>query len=319
MKAKSFLKSEFPLLNECYQYVRWELKRPQQKRNQKEFFELTDAQRIELCEQQYFQKLGRKLDWNHLETFNEKIQWEKMFDHDPQRTRLADKYAVRRWVAETIGEEYLVPIYGMWERYQDIEWEKLPNQFVLKTNHGCGDTVIVKDKNKMNLQERLECRRKLIGSMETDFSAKNCEMHYRNIPRKIIAEKLLGNGAEEASDYKFFCFDGKPVVCWIDRNRHSNHCRDFYDMQWNHLPWRRELPNYPGENPPPCNFDKMIELAKKLSEGFAQVRVDLYNLNGIIYFGEMTFTSGAGYGKFQPAEVDKIMGEWWQFDTHQGR
>lgn len=318
MKIKSYLKSEFPLINECYQFVKWELKRPQQQRKQRKFYEMTDEERRNLCAAQFFEHRGKVLDWNHLETLSEKIQWAKLYDHDPRRTRLADKYAVRSWVAETIGEEYLVPIYGMWERYQDIEWEKLPNQFVLKTNHGSGDAVIVRDKSKRTLQERMKCYRKIQGAMDSDFSTRNCEMHYHGIPRKIIAEELLGDGTEDIPDYKFICFDGNPVCCWVDRDRYVNHCRDFYDMEWNHLPWALAYPNYSKENPKPVNYEKMIELAKILSKSFPFVRVDMYNLDGKIYFGEMTFTSCNGTDRFNPKEIDKKLGDMWHLDMHAG-
>lgn len=314
MSLKEYLKTSFPTLNECYQFAKWELQRPGQRRKQEAFYKLNDEQLRALCAEQYYRYSGKTLDWNHLEMLFEKMQWAKLYDHDPRRTRLADKYAVRSWVAETIGEEYLVPLYGVWDRYQDIEWEKLPKQFVLKTSHGSGDAVIVRDKNNRTFREKLECYRKIQKAMETDLSTVLCELHYHDIPHRIIAEELLGDGSADVPDFKFFCFDGNPVCCWVDRDRRTNHCRDFYDMEWNHLPWTLSHPNSAKENPKPQNYEEMIELAKKLSKGFSFVRVDLYNLNGKIYFGEMTFTSGSGVTRFRPDEANKMLGDMWHLE-----
>lgn len=311
---KEELKEQFPLLFQCYKLARWELSRPMNRRAQKKFHAMTDEERRSRIAEQYSAKTGCKLDWEHLEGFAEKMQWAKLYDEDERKPLLTDKYAAREWVAQKIGQEYVVPLYGAWERYSDIEWDKLPNQFVLKTSHGCADVVIVKDKRRWPLAERLACYRVLNRAMERDYSAYAGEMHYHKIKHRIIAEQMLNNHGQELRDYKFSCFDGTPICCGVDYDRATNHTRNYYDMQWNRLDWVRYCPNNPKGEPKPKNFDKMVEIVKILSKGFPQVRVDLYNLDGKIYFGEMTFTSGAGLVHFQPESVEKMLGQMWHLD-----
>lgn len=264
----------------------------------------------------YYRNMHETLDWNNLKTYNEKMQWEKLFNNDPRKAHLADKYKVREWVANKIGEQYLIPLLGVWDNSQDIDFGKLPNSFVLKTNCGTGDVVIVKDKSSLTKKEIREIRYKLNYYLHYDCGCNSFEMHYSEIEPKIICEKLLEFPDTDVPDYKFLCFEGKPYYCWVDIGRYHNHKRNIYDLDWKLQDWNQK--NYGNSDAPidrPVNFDKMIEIAKKLSQGFTQIRIDLYNIDGKIYFGEMTFTNGSGFEKISPKEANLMLGNLWKIDV----
>lgn len=270
--------------------------------------------KVKFVEFLYARAIGRKLNWNKLEAYTEKMQWVKLYDATPIKTRLSDKYLVRDWVKDKIGEKYLIPLLGVWDTYDEINFEELPNQFVLKTNHGSGTVVIVKDKKTMNTKES----EKLFKDwMKTDYAyAMGCEMQYSKIDRKIIAEQYLETEYGELQDYKFLCFNGKPYFCWVDMGRFSTHTRNVYDLNWNLLPWNQHLyGNYKEPLPRPKNFDTMVKIASTLCQGFDHVRVDLYNVNGDIYFGEMTFSNGSGFDRIVPDKYDYELGKLWNITT----
>ena len=239
------------------------------------------------------------------------MQWEKIYDKNPIKTTLTDKYAVREWVEGKIGKDYLIPLIGVWDSFDNIDFDLLPKQFVLKTNHGTGTNLIVKDKYKINMRR---AKRMFDDWMKTDYAFTNSlQLHYRDIKRKIIAEKYLETNLGELQDYKFLCFDGKPCFCWVDLGRYSKHTRTVFDMNWKLQPWTQAsygIANY--DIPMPKNFDMMIDIANILSKGFSHVRVDLYNIDGKIYFGEMTFTNGSGLDPIIPKEYDKVLGDYWK-------
>lgn len=265
---------------------------------------------IKYVEYLYKRKIGRRLNWDKLASYTEKMQWAKLYDATPIKTQLSDKYLVREWVEEKIGKEYLIPLLGVWDNYDDINFESLPNQFVLKTNHGSGTVIVVKDKN--NMDHKL-CRKLFNDWMNTDYSyVFGMEMQYTDIKRKIIAEQFLETGQSDLQDYKFLCFDSKPYFCWVDLDRFSNHTRNIYDLDWNLQDWNQyTYGNCKQGVSKPENFEKMVEIATVLCQGFSHVRVDLYNVNGVIYFGEMTFTNGSGYECIVPDEYDFKLGELW--------
>ena len=252
--------------------------------------------------------VGRDLDWSNLKRYTEKMQWKKIYSIGPLEKMASDKFAVRKWVEEKIGPEYLIPLLGVWDRFEDIDFDELPEKFVLKTTHGSASIVIVKDRNTF---DRKYAKLLFKVWMSFDYAYASFEMNYKDIPRRIIAEKYMEDPSGELRDYKFRCFDGKPYCCWIDKGRFSNHTRDIFDMDWNLMPFIEHFPNSGEETPKPKNFDKMIEIATKLSEGFPHVRVDLYNIDGKIYFGELTFCESSGYCKITPDEYDFEMGEMW--------
>lgn len=260
---------------------------------------------------QYQQRIGHELNWNNLETYTEKMQWAKLYDKDPRKSELTDKYKVREWVARRIGEDYLINLLGVWDCFEDIDFSKLPNRFVLKTNHGSGTNLIVKDKNQLDIKWA-KCKFK--DWLDTDFGYKSMELHYSKIsPRKIIAEEYIETDQGELQDYKFLCFGGTPYYCWVDMGRYSNHTRNVYNLAWQLQPWNQETyAHYEKPIEKPKNFEKMIEIVKILAHGFSHVRVDLYNIKEKIYFGEMTFTNGGGFDRIIPAEYDKLLGDFWE-------
>lgn len=264
----------------------------------------------------YKKRIGRKLDWDNLKTYTEKMQWEKLFDENPLKVILSDKYLVRKWVADKIGNEYLIPLLGQWENPSIIDFDKLPNQFVLKTNCGSGDVIIIKDKEKLSSHDKSVIRAKLRYYMNYDFGITSYELHYSKIKPCIIAEKYIESGESDLPDYKFFCFDGIPYYCWVDKGRYTNHSRHVYDTNWNFQKWNQVYEIRNIGIPKPENFETMLNIARKLSEGFSHVRVDLYNLNGKIYFGEMTFTNGSGFDLIHPYEADLHLGSLWKIEMN---
>lgn len=267
-----------------------------------------------LLEKLYLERIGHKLDWNNLQTYTEKMQWEKFFHKDSLKTLLSDKYKVRFWVSEKIGQEYLIPLLGVWDKFDDIDFSTLPNSFVLKTNHGSGTNVIVKDKSQF---KKKEARRAFNDWMEMDYAYNTgFEMHYSEIDRKIIAEKYMETELGELQDYKFLCFGGKPYYCWVDMGRYSVHTRNVYNMNWELQEWNQAFYGiYKDPIEKPKNFDKMIRLATILCNGFPHVRVDFYNIDGTIYFGEMTFTNGCGFDPIIPEKYDLILGNLWNINN----
>ena len=256
----------------------------------------------------YSRVMKKDLNLDPPVTYDEKIQWLKLYDSTPIKTRLADKYLVRDWVSEKIGEKYLIPILGVWDNFDEIDFDKLPNQFVLKANHGCGWNIIVKNKAQFDVES---ARKKFAVWMKTNFAFKwGLELHYMNIKPKIIAEQYLENDNNDLYDYKVFCFNGKAESIMYLSDRKNGLKMAFYDLNWNKLPFVYSYPLNEEDIPRPAQLEKLIELAEKLAEGFAHVRVDFYILNdGSIKFGEMTFTSAGGACKWNPPEQDRIYGD----------
>ncbi|MDB8711935.1 ATP-grasp fold amidoligase family protein [Mediterraneibacter gnavus] len=310
---KNLLKEKLPLIYQIVAYIKYYKKFIENKHFSLKIGKMSEEELKEYDASLYRIRQNRELDWNNLKTYTEKMQWAKLFDKDPRKTVYSDKYEVRKWIEKEIGSDYLIPLIGIWDNYSDIDWKSLPNQFVIKTNHGSGDAVIVRDKKNMTLAKKLEIRRKIKFSLLTDYSSKYCEMQYKNICPKIIVEKYLDTGNKDLVDYKFLCFDGKPYFCWVDMDRFTNHTRNVYDLEWNLQSWnQRSYGNYKGKIKKPENFDEMIKIATKLSKEFSHVRVDLYNFKGKIYFGEMTFTNGSGFEEIVPHEADDMLGNIWR-------
>ena len=253
--------------------------------------------------QWWYKKKKRQLNLDNPITFNEKIQWLKLYDSTPIKTLLADKYLVRDWVKEKIGEEYLIPIIGVYEKFEDIIFSKLPNQFVIKCNHGSGFNIIVKDKYELKLGV---IKSKIRNWMKKDYSSLNKELNYRNIQPKIIIEKYMDDNSGDLRDYKINCFKGKPEFIWMDADRHSNHKRNLYDLNWKQLPYKinPHYSTFPSPAKPKC-LKKLIKLASILSKAFSYVRVDFYIINEKIYFGEMTFYPASGIAKIIPPSFEK--------------
>ncbi len=246
------------------------------------------------------------LNLNNPMTFNEKIQWIKLYDSTPLKTRLADKYLAREWLAKKIGEEYLVPLLGVWDSFDEINFQSLPESFVLKCNHGSGWNIIVTNKAQFDIQS---AKLHFDEWMKLNYAYINLEMHYRDIPRKIIAEKYL-DVSDGIKDYRFYCFNGMPFQCWVDLYSGTpDHIRSIFDMNWNKINMRCGWPDG-GEklSKKPKNFEKMKKFSEKLSQPFAFARVDFFEVNEKLYMGEMTFTPMNGMGKFDPPEWDIKLG-----------
>ena len=257
----------------------------------------------------YHRKTGETLNLENPKTFNEKIQWLKLYDSTPIKTKLADKYLVRDWIKEKIGEEYLVPLLGVWEKANDIDFNKLPNQFVLKCNHGCGYNIIVQDKTQLDIKE---AKQKLTNWSKENFAFKyGLQLHYKNIKPLIIAEKYIEQIDEQICDYKFLCFNGNVKYCWVDKDRYTEHKRNIYNMNWERLDVNiNPIYDVIDECNKPVNFDKMVKFAEILSKDFRFVRVDFYEAGDRLYFGEMTFTSSSGTEKIYPESFDLELGSY---------
>lgn len=257
----------------------------------------------------YRYRFGKKLDLDHPRTYNEKLQWLKVNDIHPEYGRLVDKIEVKKHVADLIGEEHVIPTLRTYDTVDEIDWDALPERFVLKTNHGCGRMVICKDKSKLDIEAE---KKMLREAMRYDYTRYNNEYPYRYVRHRLLVEPFMEDETGELRDYKFFCFDGEPFCLFVttDRSKEDVETKyDFYDMDWNFLPFTNDDPNSGVLIPRPAHFEEMKEIASKLSKGYPHVRVDLYNINGIIYFGELTFFSASGLDPFDPEEWDYILGE----------
>ena len=283
----------------------------------KTFYSSTKAKE-KYIKKQFKKHLGYEIDFNREpETFNQKIQFRKIYDDNPLYSICADKYRVREYVKEKIGEEYLVPLYLVTDKLTEEQWDKLPNSFVAKANHNSGPVQIVRDKNKVNKKEII---RELNNQLKLDFGVLSMEKYYSDIPRKIIVEKFLeNNGEKDLRDYKFFCFNGKVKYCQLIKNRTIEETIDFYDKNWKLQEFIGLLnPINPIEkhsttvNNKPKNYSLMLELAEKLARDFDFVRVDFYNIDGKIYFGELTFCPASGIGTFIPEEWNYKFGSYWK-------
>lgn len=258
-------------------------------------------------------RMGKELNLKNPKTFNEKLQWLKLYDRKDEYITMVDKYEVKSYIADKIGEEYIIPTLGVWDKFEDIDFDKLPDQFVLKCTHDSGGLVICKDKNKLDINAAKE---KINNCLKKNFYYWGREWPYKNVKPRIIAEEYMENienGVEGLRDYKFYCVDGDVKYLYVSEGLedHSTAKISFLTVDWKFAEFGRS--DYKGfdELPQkPKNFDKMIVLAKELSKGFAFLRVDLYEINGKVYFSELTFSPCGGFMPFAPAEWDYKFGEY---------
>ncbi len=253
---------------------------------------------------------GKKLDLDNPIEFNQKISWLKAYYHPPILTQLVDKYAVRTYVKDKIGEQYLNELLHVYDKASDVNFEELPEQFVIKGVHGFHFNLIVKDKSKLNKKRARYLMRKWMS--KNQYYRGGLEWAYKNVKPRLIAEKFLSEMDKEVlNDYKFFCFNGKPKFVQIDIERGINDYRAFYDLKWNKLEfYNKENPVFPGELTKPENFENMVEVATKLADKFPFVRVDLYSINGKTLFGEMTFYPADARKDFHPQKYNHILGSY---------
>ena len=261
----------------------------------------------------YYKAFGRWPNWKNPQTFSEKLQWLKLYDRKPVYTTLVDKFAVKRYVADTIGEEYVIPTLGVWDKPEDIEWDKLPNRFVLKTTHGGGNEGVVICRNKSTF-DRDKAIRLLNESLKTDLYIVWREWPYKNVPKRVIAEEYIEPRPDikDLANYKFFCFDGKVKGLFVATERQNPNEEvkfDFFDAEFNHLPFRQGHDHARITPKKPENFELMKKTAEQLSKGMHHVRVDLYDLGGKVLFGELTLFHFSGMVPFEPEEWDKRFGD----------
>lgn len=257
----------------------------------------------------YGRRMPYRLNLKHPKAYNEKLQWIKLYDRNPLYTTLVDKYRVKQYVTDKVGTEHVIPLLGAWDKVEDIEWGNLPNQFVLKVNHDCGGQIICKDKSKLDIPSTVENLKK---SLNRNYYYESREWPYKNVEPKVFAEDYMEDEFGELRDYKFFCFDGEVKAMFIatERNAGGEVKFDFFDANFNHLPFTQGHPNADKLPEKPKGFEKMKELAAKLSKGIPEVRVDFYDVNGQVYFGEFTFFHFGGIVEFHPTEWDYTFGSW---------
>ena len=255
-------------------------------------------------------KMGKELNLENPVDYTEKLQWLKLYDHRSEYTTMVDKYAVKQYVADKIGERYVIPLLGVWETVDEIDFDSLPDRFVLKTTHDSGAVVVCKDRKTLDISKT---KGKLDYFLKRRYYDCNREWPYKNVPPRIIAEAYMEDSTyKELRDYKFFTFGGEPKVLYIaqGRGRGEPTVADFFDMDFNHLSFTidHDMADIPPEKP--VCFDEMKRLAAILSEGTPQLRVDFYEVDGRVYFGEMTFFHCSGMEAFHPEEWDRIFGDW---------
>ncbi len=256
-------------------------------------------------------RMGYKLDLVNPRTYSEKLQWLKLNDKNPLYTKLVDKHEVKSYVTERVGAQYVIPELGLWDKPEDINWDVLPQSFVLKTTHGGGNSgvVVCKDKKKLNKNLTIKL---LNESMKQDLYKDSREWPYKNVPKRILAEKYVeDNTTQELRDYKFFCFNGQVNFLFVgsERQKPGEDVKfDFFDKNYNHLVLRQGHPNSKKLPEKPSCFEEMKVVASSLSRGIPHVRVDLYEANGHVYFGEMTFYHFGGIVPFEPAIWDEKFG-----------
>lgn len=282
----------------------------------------------------YRAKLHKKLDLNNPQTYNEKLQWLKVYYRKSIMTTMVDKYEVKKYIADLIGEEYIIPTLGVWDRVEDIDWDSLPNQFVLKCTHDSGGLVVCKDKSKL---DKNKAQMRLSKSLKRNYYYQNREWPYKDVKPRIIAEQYLGvndnsihlevdNAVDTQTlqakfgllDYKFMCFNGIVKALFLDIGvignsigHAENYYRNIYDREWNEMPFKETRDFYPTPIRKPKYYEEMIALAEKLSKDMPHLRVDLYYVNDRIYVGELTFFHGSGLSNyFEPEEWNYTLGSW---------
>lgn len=275
---------------------------------QRGFFNwMSDEQYLKIA---YRIKMGKKLNLDNPQTFNEKLQWLKLHDRKPEYTQMVDKIEAKRLVANAIGEEYIIPTLGVWNHFDEIDFDKLPDQFVLKCSHDSGGLVICRDKSKLDKEA---ARKKIESCLKHNFYWGQREWPYKNVKPRILAEQYMEDSTtHDLRDYKIFAFDGVAKALFIATDRESKEETkfDFFDVNFKHLPFTNGHPNADIPLAEPKTFEEMKRLAAILSENIPQLRVDFYEVNGKAYFGELTFSHWSGLVPFNPEKWDKIFGDW---------
>jgi hypothetical protein len=255
----------------------------------------------------YYSRFGKKMNWKHPQTFNEKLNWLKLYYHEPKLTTMADKYAVKELVANAVGQDYVVPCYGVYQDFGEIDLNQLPNQFVIKATHDSSGATVCRDKSQFDIDA---AKAKFEMVMKRNWYYSSREWVYKNIPHRIIVDKFLDDGREgELQDYKFWCFNGEPRLMYIT-NKGKNIYENFYDMDFHSVEVNHGFPRTIPEYEKPKGFEIMKGLAEKLSKGIPFVRVDFFEVGDKVYFGEFTFYDWAGLRPFADEKWDRELGDW---------
>ena len=278
-------------------------------RNYEDKSKLSDGEIKNILSDMYYERFWKDLDWENPQTYTEKLNWEKLYARDRRKGKLADKYQVREYIKEKIGEEYLTKLYGVWSKAEDIDFSLLPDSFVLKINNGSGRNIIVKDKSKI---DEKEVKKQLDNWLKDNFYYIGFEYQYKNIEPQIICEEYLEGLAESLYDYDVYCFHGEPEYIWCINGSHRKGCKaSFYNKDWVMQPFSFGYPLDEKTAPKPEKLDQILELSRILAEGFEHVRVDWYQVptskHGIL-FSELTFTTWSGLNRFWPDDYDEKMG-----------
>ena len=256
----------------------------------------------------YKSTFHKELNLENPSTFNEKLQWLKLYDRNPEYIKMVDKYEAKKYVADIIGEEYIIPTLGVWDKFDEIDFSKLPNQFVIKCTHDSGGVVICEDKNKLNLRKT---KRKIEKCLKQNFYYRAREWPYKNVKPRIIVEKyMVDESKKELKDYKVFCFNGEPKFIEVDFDRFIDHKRNIYTTNWELMQLQIKYPMDSNVKiKKPEKLEEMIKFARILAKNIPHVRVDFYSINKNIYFGELTFYHESGFGEITPEEWNKKLGD----------
>ena len=255
-------------------------------------------------------KMNRKLDLKNPESFSEKLQWLKLYDRNSDYIKMVDKYEAKKYVADIIGEEYIIPTLGIYDKFDDIDFDELPKQFVIKCTHDSGGIVVCRDKDELDIKK---AKKKIKKSLKINYFYQGREWPYKKLkPRIIIEPYMEDNKAKELIDYKMMCFNGNVQMLFTCTERFSSDGLKvtFFDLNWNKLPFERKYKASKEKIEKPINFTKMVEFSKKISKSIPFVRIDWYEINGKLYFGEITFYPGSGLEKFYPEKWDYILGDY---------
>lgn len=274
--------------------------------DKKRIITIEDKKYLEIL---YKKVMNKKLDLNNPKTFNEKLQWLKLYDRNPKYNKMVDKFEVKKYVSDIIGQEYIIPTLGVYDRVEDINFEELPDKFVIKCTHDSGSVMICKNKKEFDINN---CKKALTKELKINYFYQNREWPYKDIKPRVLAEKYMQNKKDQSlKDYKFYCFNGEPKYLYVSEGLedHSTAKISFFDMNFEFAGfYRDDFRKFDKKPEKPINFEKMKEIAKKLSQEIPFLRVDLYEIEGKIYFSELTFTPCAGFMPFNPEEFDGKLG-----------
>lgn len=253
-------------------------------------------------------KMNKDIDLEKPTTFNEKMQWLKLYDRKDEYTIMVDKYEARNYIADKVGKEYLVPLLGVWDNFDEISFDDLPNQFVLKTTHDSGGVIVCQNKSELNWEK---ARKKINKCLKTNYYYRGREYPYKNIKPRIIAEKYLASPEGDLKDFKIMCFNGKPkiILTCSERFYDSGLKLDFFDTEWNHLDvCRPKASNSSHKIERPTHLEEMLFISKEIAKDMSFVRVDFFEVNNKIYLGEITLYPSSGFEAFVPESFDNILG-----------